>query len=656
MFKSKRFIPFIFLLTSHVQGVEEDLLARLQAQSQPARAANTGEPIYLLGKQDRNWLSLGPSSSKEEPKSKRLKMDRESNDLPTEKLDVSTDFGTKFLRGNGHGEPESHESSASRNSIIINQAEKVNSLPPYKAKHSLRPSILHLKGTNPTTLTEPRPEAIQPVIHGTTVYISDSFRQEILAGSPSTTTEPSIKQLRAPSGWISENRRRYMYDQELAHNPVVNHQSNQPVVQLQEQQYLHAGKNTRHDIYTTHHQNEQERNIANLASKSSSNQPDIFQNWSNSKLGSNIFKLNINKSHKNYQTDAAKEAIDFKSTLRANNENEEILRRYNEYFLKNASKYSLPIDENNTEKITRVSEASKAKFKSYLMNLIDPENHFIQSDLIQKYIYEVENSEDNLLKDSMGKVLSYINEHIKIDDRENFYVRDIEVKEFFSVSYYKSFRIKHNSNVGFSSNYYYKLFLTDFKKYMQEVNLKDIISKFYEVDKTNFLPTYNPEFCEKSKANFNAMENKKQYVAKVFLSYSTLINKIFYDGPNNESFVKRQLDAIKLCTLFIENFKQDGIKISLISIKELEELDKSLGIESKQGILDLDLIAVFNRRFKNLNGYNRDLFSDIWVLIKFWLSRCRPNLYDILKNPITFDNSFKPFVNSFFQIIMQISK
>ncbi|KAI8446241.1 hypothetical protein BY996DRAFT_7852025 [Phakopsora pachyrhizi] len=656
MFKSKRFIPFIFLLTSHVQGVEEDLLARLQAQSQPARAANTGEPIYLLGKQDRNWLSLGPSSSKEEPKSKRLKMDRESNDLPTEKLDVSTDFGTKFLRGNGHGEPESHESSASRNLIIINQAEKVNSLPPYKAKHFLRPSTLHLKGTNPTTLTEPRPEAIQPVMHGTTVYISDSFRQEILAGSPSTTTEPSIKQLRAPSGWISESQRWYMYDQELAHDPVANHQLNRPVVQLKEQQFLHAGKNTKHDTYTTFHQNEQERKIVNLASKSSSNQPDIFQNWSNSKVGSNNSRLNTDKSHKTYQNNAAKEAIAFKSPLRANNEKEEIVRRYNEYFLKNASKYSLPIDENNTEKITRVSEASKAKFKSYLMNLIDPENHFIQSDLIQKYIYEVENSEDNLMKDSMEKVLNYINEHIKIDDRENFYIRDIEVKEFLSICYYKSFKITFDSKFGFDSRNYYNHFQTEFKIHLQVMNLKDIIAQYYEFNKIHFLPTYNPEIWEEKRKNISAITKKKQYVAKAFLSYSTLINKIFCDGPNDESFIKRQLEAIKLCILFIEGFKQDGNKISLITIKHLEEIGKSLGKELKQETFDLELIAVFNRRFKNLNGYNRNLFSDTWMLTKFWLSRCRPNLYENIKNSNTFYNSFKPFVNSFFQIIIQLSK
>ncbi|CAH7690586.1 expressed protein [Phakopsora pachyrhizi] len=292
-----------------------------------------------------------PSPLEEEPRSKRLKMDRESNDLLTEKLGRSTGFGTKFLGEEGDAEPQSHESSAFSNLRNNNQAEKIDSLLPYKPKPLLKPGYLHPKDTNPTTITEPRPELIQPAIHGTTVFVSNSFRPGILDEFPSNPLEPSIKQLRAPSGWLSENRRRYMYDQELSKNSVLGRQLNTPAVQLHEQQFLQASKNTRHHTYTTLHQNEQQRKPhfstfkipprdhlqtiqelddimhqnqallhslenpnTNLPSTSFNNQPDFFKNQSTNKINSDFSRLNTNKGHKNYQKNAAKKAMAYKKT------------------------------------------------------------------------------------------------------------------------------------------------------------------------------------------------------------------------------------------------------------------------------------------------------------------------------------------------------
>ncbi|CAH7673313.1 expressed protein, partial [Phakopsora pachyrhizi] len=538
MFSRSKVIFFVVFWTNYVQGYGEEIFSIVPGQFEPAGAAGAHEAIFSFENTDKNWLSLGPSSSRGEPISKRLKSDIESSKLPSEKPVMSTDLVTNSLRKKRFGSPQLNDPSAFKNLRSICQAEKFKFLPIHQIKDGSTSATLYSTDSNPAPFANSRLKAIQT---------TSNERQGTLVGFPSTTIDPRIRQTSAAG--------------------------NKAIV---------------------------------------------------SKTTSTIQK----------------------------NEKEVFFEKYKiENLSKNTSKKFYSIQKSTERNL----KTSKLKFEKSLMKILDPKSPLINSDLIQNYASKVESLKSNLLKNSMTNVLSFINEHIETNKRRHFYLKHDEVIEFLSIPYMRSFKIKYDAELNLKSDIYYRNFLTDIKNSMVEMNFKYLIAQFYKITSTNDFPIFNLDYWGENNKYFTKIKDKKQYVGKLFTSYSILINKIFCDGVDDGSFMNRQLEAFKFYTLVNERFEEDDQGKVLFTIESLKSLDASLGIEKNLGSWDSILVEDFNKSFECTNSRERSLFFHNWVVIKLWLSRCRPQLYEYLRCLNTFDNSFKPFVNSFFQIIMQIS-
>ncbi|KAI8443304.1 hypothetical protein BY996DRAFT_8276626 [Phakopsora pachyrhizi] len=176
------------------------------------------------------------------------------------------------------------------------------------------------------------------------------------------------------------------------------------------------------------------------------------------------------------------------------------------------------------------------------------------------------------------------------------------------------------------------------------MDFRDLISQFYKIINTDDFPTYNLDYWGKTNKSFNKVINKKQFVGKLFTSHSILINKIFCNGIDDGSFMKRQFEAFKFYNLINERFQEDDQGKVLLTIESLKTIDISLGIEKNLRSWDKNLVEDLNKSFECKSPHERSLYFHNWVLIKLWLSRCRPQLYESLRHIYTFDNSFKPFV------------
>ncbi|CAH7687594.1 hypothetical protein PPACK8108_LOCUS22401 [Phakopsora pachyrhizi] len=286
-----------------------------------------------------------------------------------------------------------------------------------------------------------------------------------------------------------------------------------------------------------------------------------------------------------------------------------------------------------------ITPQQKAKFEDYMMKLLEPENSWVKLDFIQGCISSIQ----------------IIVKH----GGEEFYIRDSEVRAFFSTPEASRFKIKSDSNPKPNAQSIRYRFLADFKKIVEAMSFENIVKKILNVDDLNSSPAFKPELWQsfELKESMDSRRlSKKIYVGKVFLVYSIIINKIFCDGPNDDRFIERQRAAIEFYDSVFGSVDPDdsgNFVLRIDSLPELAESSSERKVEIENGI------SIFNtnlgeREYLYMN-YERALHANAMFLLETWLSLHRTELYKKLNIGIFLRTRFKPFLNSIFEILLQIS-
>ncbi|CAH7687603.1 hypothetical protein PPACK8108_LOCUS22411 [Phakopsora pachyrhizi] len=304
-----------------------------------------------------------------------------------------------------------------------------------------------------------------------------------------------------------------------------------------------------------------------------------------------------------------------------------------------------------------ITPQQKEKFEGDMMKLLEPENSWVKLDFIQECISSIQKLTQNDMKDSMLANLDYINRQIVKHGGEEFYITDTEARAFFSTPEAIRFKIKSVSKSRLKTQSIRYHFLGNFKVLIEPMSFENLVKKILNFGELKLIPISNPtqwqSFDLKESMDSRKL-SKKMYVGKLFLIYSIMINKIFCDGPNDDRFIERQREAIKFYDTVFGASNQDDSEnfvFRIDSLPKLAELSDRKDIQEKG-------ISKFNSNLEEVEfvymNYERTLYANAMFLIETWLSIYRTGLYNQLNKGIRLKTRFRPFLNSIFEILLQL--
>ncbi|KAI8454263.1 hypothetical protein BY996DRAFT_7107601 [Phakopsora pachyrhizi] len=291
-----------------------------------------------------------------------------------------------------------------------------------------------------------------------------------------------------------------------------------------------------------------------------------------------------------------------------------------------------------------------------LMKLLDPDSSLINLNFVQECILGLQRATGNQMGDSMFTNLYHIIRQMTLHGGAEFYITLTEANAFFTIPTGVSFKVKFNSNINANRRIILSRFQIDFKRMIEPMNFENLVKQFYQVCELRPPPKsklieWQGYDEEKNTASIGL--RNKMYIGKVFLIYSVVINKIFCNGPKDEGIIRHQREAIEFYDSICDsaeidetgNFfiKENKFQIFLQSQKEKSNLEK---------LFNKFNTSLAGRNFIHLDRY---LFSMAMILIEIWLSLYRTDLYRKINSGIMFNIRFKPFLNSIFEILLQIS-
>ncbi|CAH7686749.1 hypothetical protein BY996DRAFT_7014046 [Phakopsora pachyrhizi] len=305
-----------------------------------------------------------------------------------------------------------------------------------------------------------------------------------------------------------------------------------------------------------------------------------------------------------------------------------------------------------------IEPEQKVKFQNILMALLQPESSMINLDFVQGCIESIHQLKNDM-RDSMLDNLACIKGQIMKHGGAEFYITDSEVKDFSTKPSGISFKIKSDSKSKSKSKKIHHRFLRNFKEMVEPMNFENLINQFIKVDVLKSSVSLKPQlwqaYDEQNNLTLKSLR-KKMYIGKVFLVYSIMINKIFYNGPKNDGFIRQQRAAIEFYQLVCEAAETDERGNFSLQSNILRQLAKSPEETLNLKILEFNFNHNLKYRKNQSPNWERILFVNAMILIEIWLINYRPELYKNTKFLNNNSNIFlKPFMNSIFEILLQIS-
>ncbi|KAI8454261.1 hypothetical protein BY996DRAFT_7107531 [Phakopsora pachyrhizi] len=554
--KYPNIVFFMVLWTEYLLGSEEgvDFLEKFSAQTSTyCGMRDVLEPNVQPEVLEKNWLSLGTSSSNEHSNSKGFKKATDSIDFPMGVLGKTNDFGAnKFLRKpvychphpNEYARPTAAEMVASHHSGKMSESDGIHWNHNYRPKHLLNQRVHY-----------------QPLVN---------------------TFEPS-KTMDA--------------NEEKA-------QVSEIAIQLQTKKHL------------------EEASISDTSKKVLKRKKDSDGQTVKNKISGKNLSKNKNKYPKKIK--GLLEA-DLQSIVRA------------ERFIISALQ-------------------RKIQFKQRLMKLLEPKNSLINLEFIQECISSLRKSLEFDVKLSMLANLNIIEKQILKNGDDQFYIKDLKVKDFFTKPYDISFKIKYNPPIKPNYQEILNRFQTDFRRMIESIDFRNLVRQFIPIDEQKGSHTFKPEEWQAFDGNTDSYlrkSSKKMYVGKVFLVYSIIINKIFCDGPKDDGFFRRQRGAIEFYNSVCGALEPDEKGIFFINRDSIPVFADT----STENPNLIKLISSFNKSLANKRyvHLDRNLFIMAMNLIRIWLIQYRPQLHNKITSKRIFHSLFKPFLNSILEILLKLS-
>ncbi|KAI8448586.1 hypothetical protein BY996DRAFT_6419561 [Phakopsora pachyrhizi] len=296
----------------------------------------------------------------------------------------------------------------------------------------------------------------------------------------------------------------------------------------------------------------------------------------------------------------------------------------------------------------------KIGYEHDLMKLLDLGTPLLQLDLIIEYKLRAMNLSKYQTARSILNFLNIVENQIKTHGSRNFFVTDTEILEFlgkpsdrnFALNYDYIKRSRSRNLPEYTSKAINRLHLIDFSPIVTKL-LSDS-----EVDLKNSFPLNQWGKINKSLERSDL--GIKSNIGKLFFAYTTIINKVFCNGAEDDGFIERQAKALKFYHCLLGN---GGKKINGHSIIQ-EDVEKNDLIKSGSHQAEINiLVKEFNEKYLNrTSNQSKFKFWMAWNLIEIWLIQLRNELYVIIKgNKKRIVDNFKPFINNMFYIILELN-
>ncbi|CAH7686757.1 hypothetical protein BY996DRAFT_2755568 [Phakopsora pachyrhizi] len=278
--------------------------------------------------------------------------------------------------------------------------------------------------------------------------------------------------------------------------------------------------------------------------------------------------------------------------------------------------------------------------------LITRENQLLWPEMFQNYriLFEGILDNDNLLVLNVLQTLEY---QIDIHQDKSLYIKNNEIIGFLKTPQTLKFKlasdyivlthnVENSNSKGFS-------FIINLK--MGTVSFKDIVKHHFIPDGSEIA-----EWWGKVESKYDILR-KKKFVAKMFLVYSMIINKVFSEKSEQDLFMKKEKQAVNFLIMVLNDANVDNKGKFFLEMKNMPHLS--------------DLNSTKKKELENiLNGFNFKVESTeylsvdsqlglTWRLIELWLIQYRYSFYRTLKTNFKLTENFKPFVNLLLKLHMK---
>ncbi|KAI8448042.1 hypothetical protein BY996DRAFT_6420257 [Phakopsora pachyrhizi] len=502
-------IFYLTLLTEYSQGTSGtlDLFGRVPNQIyNNFDTANTSlDPLVLSGTAEKNWLSLGLSSSGDQPTPNTVETSAEINYMSSNGKGELSYLGRDLIESQQLN--EQINSRTFKHSEHKNHANEFSSLtrpqwPAWSEENEPRHIDAEPRSNSQSTQTNPNKPALPRV----------NFRLGNSAGPSKIETE-LIAHKPSKSGTIN------------GFNELTRHWSLQsgkirPLFHNYDPKTIHSGNNFRNEMdfghpsaskyknpfwteYTSimplermdgqnfqevnfklglHNRFEKVNSELSLAPETHRLNPMSTLGHTghalNSKVGGSMKILENNQSKGKRKKSAVQEAsteklIKGKKTKKTNDDKElpESAFRYNK----------------NKGGVVIMSPEIVA-FRDALMELVDLEKPLIQSDLFKIYLSKIEKLQDDEIKISIKNVLNLIKERYSNYEREYFYVLNYEVMNFLKVKKSEGFKLNPHPNDVKLNQLFVRVFLKDIRPLIEAMNFENLAKHLIKVSSVGTNP------------------------------------------------------------------------------------------------------------------------------------------------------------------------
>ncbi|KAI8457622.1 hypothetical protein BY996DRAFT_6898249, partial [Phakopsora pachyrhizi] len=331
------------------------------------------------------------------------------------------------------------------------------------------------------------------------------------------------------------------------------------------------------------------------------------------------------------------------TTLRTNNERDRI---------------NLPevgVKTYGNEEQSTVSFDPEKKFERYLMQLIDPNEQYIRLDLIHAYMSKAKELERSSISVSMLKILDYISSYTQTElKRQRLIIIDSEISCFLKQPKVLSFKLDDRRAKMDGRDSTYDDFKTKLRPRIESMDFTGLIKILKESFKGDSLAFYETEKL-RPKIKYNRWKSisvRKAFIGKMYLIYTILINKIFHKNLDDKgSFAKNQIEALEFYSIF------DLIE-SVQNANAYPNFDRIRSIITKLGKSELQpetVIEIYKNAFqKDLYHTAKNMIAKVWLLVDLWLQHFKPDLAEQIGYGIGLKHNFKPFINSFIHILLEL--
>ncbi|CAH7686738.1 expressed protein, partial [Phakopsora pachyrhizi] len=250
-----------------------------------------------------------------------------------------------------------------------------------------------------------------------------------------------------------------------------------------------------------------------------------------------------------------------------------------------------------------------------------------------------------------------VNDQIKLNGDENFYILANQMKLFFD-SNNSDFKVQSLvlEKVPPNRNYYADHISSTFYKGTELIPWETISTSDNKLElfgKREFI--LKEKRTKKFDINYGILQNQRFNLRKLFLVYSTLMNKIFCTGEKDlkENFLGRQKAAMDYFDLLLGLIEIDNNDTNNYFINNenlpLDEYEKKIFIQKKTSSEFLGNAF----QFKMANG-DRNKIDITWKFIAMWLAKDKFEYYKEIYcfTDLTMWN-VKHFFNSLFYYVLE---